>query len=612
MRRTRGMVALVCLTALGCSSGESSDAFGTGGGTSGSGGSSASGGTGGSGAKDAGTDGPVTVEGGWPDTGGGDGPKPDAPEPPCAPGLFECVGNAARVCLSDLTWGPAEDCGSLVCAPYQGCVNCMPNSSTCVDGATVEKCKNDGSGTFQYDCDPVVGSVCEAGACTGPCAPEAIGKSYIGCDYFPTVTANSQLGTLGNLNNLHYAVAVSNTTASPAEVTITQGGATVTTRTVGASSVEIIPLPWTALRTPGASQLVAGGSYRLRSTQPVTVYQFSPLEYADGSGGWSMTNDASLLFPRTAWGTSYVVAARNTWLWSSANLPGFYAVVASEDATTITITPSATGTSIRAGGGVPATGAGVVTLNQGDVLQVLSGTSASDDVTGTRIDADKPIQVIAGHDCTFVPASVGYCDHLEESMFPVNTLAQQYVVTPPSLPGQTQPKAFFARVIAVEPNTTLTYDPPNPAWPTALANAGDYVELDASTTFLIEADKRVLVAQYMKGQDAGGGSGDPAMALAVATLQFREDYLFHSPMNYEHNYVNLIAPASASVTLDGAPVAGFEPIGATGLSVARVKFANSGDGNHRVTASERVGITVYGYGQYTSYWYPGGLNLRDL
>ena len=24
------------------------------------------------------------------------------------------------------------------------------------------------------------------------------------------------------------------------------------------------------------------------------------------------------------------------------------------------------------------------------------------------------------------------------------------------------------------------------------------------------------------------------------------------------------------------------------------------------------GITVYGYGQYTSYWYPGGLNLKTV
>ena len=35
-------------------------------------------------------------------------------------------------------------------------------------------------------------------------------------------------------------------------------------------------------------------------------------------------------------------------------------------------------------------------------------------------------------------------------------------------------------------------------------------------------------------------------------------------------------------------------------------------GNHTVSASQAFGISVYGYGQYTSYWYPGGLNLADL
>ena len=30
------------------------------------------------------------------------------------------------------------------------------------------------------------------------------------------------------------------------------------------------------------------------------------------------------------------------------------------------------------------------------------------------------------------------------------------------------------------------------------------------------------------------------------------------------------------------------------------------------TGSEPFGISVYGYGQYTSYWYPGGLNLTDV
>jgi len=64
--------------------------------------------------------------------------------------------------------------------------------------------------------------------------------------------------------------------------------------------------------------------------------------------------------------------------------------------------------------------------------------------------------------------------------------------------------------------------------------------------------------------------------------------------------------------LDGQPVTGFTPIGGSGFSVARVVLPNGLDGNHRATGSEPFGITVYGYGQYTSYWYPGGLDLEDI
>ncbi|HPB96037.1 MAG TPA: hypothetical protein PKW66_08975, partial [Polyangiaceae bacterium] len=70
---------------------------------------------------------------------------------------------------------------------------------------------------------------------------------------------------------------------------------------------------------------------------------------------------------------------------------------------------------------------------------------------------------------------------------------------------------------------------------------------------------------------------------------------------------------------DGAPVTGFVPVGTTGYSDARLKLPASGNGNHHLEADQRVGITVYGYGQYTSYWYPGGaepdrtqLNANDI
>jgi hypothetical protein len=176
-------------------------------------------------------------------------------------------------------------------------------------------------------------------------------------------------------------------------------------------------------------------------------------------------------------------------------------------------------------------------------------------------------------------------------------------------------KVQVIRIIATQPNTNLTYDPPQPGAPTTIATPGSFVEIQNSTaSFLIEADQKILVAQYMEGQDAGGGVGDPAMALAVPVEQFRSEYLFHAPTNYDSNYVDVTAPMGTTVMLDGAPLA-FTPIGNTGFGFSRVYPLNPGpgiDGNHSIFGTQGFGITVYGYGQFTSYWYPGGLNLTSI
>ena len=49
------------------------------------------------------------------------------------------------------------------------------------------------------------------------------------------------------------------------------------------------------------------------------------------------------------------------------------------------------------------------------------------------------------------------------------------------------------------------------------------------------------------------------MTLAVATEQFRTDYLFHAPTNYTYNYVNIVAPTGATVIVDGGAVGGLQP-----------------------------------------------------
>jgi hypothetical protein len=497
------------------------------------------------------------------------------------------------------------DCGAQVCAPDLGCVACLPGTGSC-NGQTSQVCKSDGSGYTTAFCDPDQGLSCDAstGNCVGACAPQLLGKSYIGCDYYPTVTANVVLD-----NPFHFAVSVSNTTNSPANVKITQGASVINTTTVAANSVAVITLPWvSALKNSiGNTSVVTAGAYRLRSDRPVSVYQYNPLEYTL-QGQFSYTNDASLLLPANAWTGNYRVAA---WPTLSTGLPGFYAVVASQDGTTVNVAAPA-GATAAPGAGIDAAGNGTVMLNQGDVVQIFTGGSgAPGDLTGTLVTADKPVQVIGGHVCTYLPDPQCCCDHIEESIPPLETLGTEYLVTAPLITGSTTPVQEYVRIVATADNTTFTYDPPQPGAPASIAQAGQHADIPTSGDFKITGSARFIVAQYMEGQQSVG-SGDPAMSLAVPIKQYRKLYLFHAPLTYEANFVNVTAPSGASVMIDGAAVTGFTPVGGSGFSVARVPLSNAGNGTHAVSSSVPVGISVYGYGQYTSYWYPGGQDLQKL
>jgi hypothetical protein len=178
-------------------------------------------------------------------------------------------------------------------------------------------------------------------------------------------------------------------------------------------------------------------------------------------------------------------------------------------------------------------------------------------------------------------------------MLPIETLAKKYIITPPLIPtGGNTPKAQMVRIIATEDATTITYDPPQGGAPTMLAKAGDYAEIaKTGKDFEIAADKKILVAQYMQGQQAGGNSGDPAMAIAVATEQYRSKYLIHAPTQLRDQLRQRHRPHGSGHHLDGAPVGGFVAIGATGFGVARVKVNNNGDGNHDLVGDKAFGVT---------------------
>ena len=525
-------------------------------------------------------------------------------EPPCPQGQIVCDGGTASTCDGMGGFSAEETCPA-ACVPGLGCVACVPGEGTC-DGDVATQCKQDGSGFEDIACDPVQGVACEGGACVGACSPAALGDSYIGCDYYAVVTPNL-VSTI-----FDFAVVVSNTSADDATVTITRGDQKLLEKLVPKNSVEVIVLPWVnslkAFDKP--SQLQADGAYRVRSTRPITLYQYNPLAYIK-DGGYSYTNDASLLMPTNVWSKDVLVVARN-----AAGYPGFYAVTAREDGTKVTLAPSATGQQVQAGGGVAADGTGVVTLDEGDVLVVKTiydNPPSLVDLTGTRVTADRPVMVLGGHVCTNVPFNVDACDHLEELNLPVDNLSRDYLVTAPWVKPPNKPvqiKARIVRITATTDGTTLAYDPPQNGAPTAIAKAGDYVEFETDRDFRISADSKVAVSEYMLGQQAGGDTGDPAMTIAVPLEQYRGSYSFHAPINYESNFANITAPTGAVITLDGQPIAGLVPIGNTGFGVARVELGDNGDGDHALVGDQSFGVQVYGYGQYTSYWYPGGLDLK--
>ncbi len=168
----------------------------------------------------------------------------------CTPGAagFQCDGRTALECRADGTVGSTQDCSLTggVCVVDLGCRLCRPNSFQC-NGNNVERCNADGTAFEPFaTCDAAAGQMCNpvAGACTSPCEEAASNNSYIGCEYWPVTTLNSQVAS-----EFAPAVVVSNPQTMPANVSVTGPGGFSVNRTVAAGATETIELQWvSALR----------------------------------------------------------------------------------------------------------------------------------------------------------------------------------------------------------------------------------------------------------------------------------------------------------------------------------------------------------------------------
>jgi hypothetical protein len=235
----------------------------------------------------------------------------------------------------------------------------------------------------------------------------------------------------------------------------------------------------------------------------------------------------------------------------------------------------------------------------------------SADLTGTFLSADKPIQVLAGHQCAHLPESAASCNHLEEAMLPEEVLAQEALVTIPLVPSTTPgspPTAGLVRVrvLATEPGTFLGFQPNGIHPDMTLQDRGDFVDLALRVEdFLVTADKPILAMQFLDGQSGS----DPSMAIVVPPHQYRPSYRFHTPGAFAASFVNVVCPMGAATLLDGTPLNGFTRVGNSAYGVSRIALTPTPDGTHTLTSDMRCGLSVYGFGPSSTYWHPAGLDL---
>lgn len=358
---------------------------------------------------------------------------------------------------------------------------------------------------------------------------------------------------------------------------------------VNPGAITVVPLPITAA-TGWTPNSIADNCVGAFSEDEFVCYMVNRRPFS---------SDAGLGLPVDVLNTNYIVLD-----YDPAFVGSEFVVAAVFDNTTVTITPAQNMSGRPAG--VPFD----VTLNRGEGYFGRSLTSsASNTLTGTLVEADRPVALVNGNGCTQVPNGTVFCDHIFEMAQPVQSWGNSALVA--NLPQRAN--GVFYRILASEDNTEVFQDGVS----IGTINAAEFLEVGPlAGNHQFTADNPVFVAQYMTGSGFPGATeGDPAMGNMVPSEQYLSAYTFATVGNeqFDNHFLTIIAENGdvGSLLLDGAPVpAGdFTPIGGTGFSAAVIPLQ---EGTHTTSSNGFHGITVEGYNQDDSYIYPGGAKFQFI
>ena len=609
------------------------------------------------------SDGGIGPDGGtpWSDGGVDDGGVPadgGAADggPRCSPiGHKYCVQEVAHTCMDTGVY-QEDDCGLRGQRCFQGhCVACT-SGTTCM-GDVVIRCTDGG----YEEVMPCTGNTqCLNGMCQIIC--QAGKESNVGCEYWPVDLDNADVAISGGVSprTANFAVVVSNVhPTATANIIIYKndgnGESIVAQGSVAARRLEIFNLG--ARNVIGS--MIGYKAFRLVSNQPVIAYQFNPMNNTEAA----FSNDASLLLPTRVLDREYIAVTGDAIIGSSGNWGAFVTVVGiSSLPTQVTITVP-NGIAFDPPSGANVSGQQIrATLNRYQVLSVSSRPAAGEsslnpvqgggNMSGTRVVADYPVAVYSGNVATLVPhgtGQTGYADHMEEQIFPLSSWGTQFVAARSLVRRPANPEPDYWRITASQNGTSLTYRPSRPSGAPATLNAGASMEFKTSLDFTVESTKPIMLTHFLTSSNQVVTSGssstvcvvnqtdcsaqtgflsvcnsssgligtclpvsDPSMTLIPPIQQFRQDYVFLTPLDYATDFVNIVLPQGATAILDNNTVTGFTTIGTVSGVTYQKATVEVSDGVHTLTTSAPAGVFVYGYDRDVSYGYPGGLNLGRI
>jgi hypothetical protein len=511
-------------------------------------------------------------------------------------------------------------------------------------------CAADAQGTQMVEvCDVGAGQVCSGGACGDACAVAADQPSNVGCEFW-AVDLDQQDG-FNDPASAPWGVVLSNAGQTMANVTIELNDApvgqppmpsVVAQVTIAPGSLEPLVLPTRELdcgvvpndyASPGTC--LSSNAYRITSSSPIVVYQFNVFANA-------YSNDASLLLPTNALGKLYRVIG-----WPAGHpvlIPGFniidrsyVTIVGVKPNTLVKVKPS---WRIKGNPPIAATMPGgeiMITIGPFDVLNLETDDATFQDdpmtmadLSATVVQASQPVAVFSGVETTSAPGGVltvptppGWTDmdtccldHLEEQMFPIESVGTHYVVTrSPIRSTSSFREPDVLRFLGVAETATVTTNLP-PPFDSFTLQPGEVRTTWTQDDIVVSATKPVMVGQILVSNQYVDGAyiGDPSLTVFPPVEQFRTEYFFLTPGTWTQNWVVIAAETGADVKLDNMATTGCitEQAGTLEAKNYEARRCAVGEGVHRLTGDKPFGIIAYGYGSAGSYAFAGGADVKRV